>query len=71
MNIERTETYRSWLWGELALASLLRRHDFDVVGQAEDGEEAIARAAELQPQLVLLDLTMPGMDGLVALPQIR
>ncbi|MGZ8687414.1 MAG: response regulator, partial [Gaiellaceae bacterium] len=34
-----------------ALASLLRRHDFDVVGQAADGEEAIARAGELQPQL--------------------
>lgn len=54
-----------------ALVSLLRRHDFDVVGQAADGEEAIDRARELRPQLVLLDLTMPGMDGLAALPQIR
>ncbi len=54
-----------------ALGSLLRRHGFDVVGQAADGSEAIERARELQPQLVLLDLTMPGMDGLTALPLIR
>jgi two-component system, NarL family, response regulator DegU len=54
-----------------ALSSLLAQHDFDVVGHASDGAEAIDRAAELQPQLVLLDLTMPGMNGLTALPQIR
>jgi DNA-binding NarL/FixJ family response regulator len=54
-----------------ALASLLAQHDFDVVAQASDGSEAIERAAEQQPDLVLLDLTMPGLDGLVALPRIR
>lgn len=54
-----------------ALASLLEQHGFDVVGQASDGEEAIELAADLQPELVLLDLTMPGMDGLTALPQVR
>jgi len=54
-----------------ALASLLTQHGFDVVGQAPDGETAITLAAELRPQLVLLDLTMPGMDGLEALPLIR
>jgi DNA-binding NarL/FixJ family response regulator len=54
-----------------ALGSLLRRHDFDVVGHASDGEEAIERARELDPELVLLDLTMPDMDGLAALPHIR
>lgn len=54
-----------------ALGSLLRRHEFDVVGYAADGHEAVERAAELQPELVLLDLTMPGMDGLAALPHIR
>ncbi len=54
-----------------ALSSLLEQHGFDVVGQASDGEEAIELAADLQPELVLLDLTMPGMDGLTALPQIR
>ncbi len=54
-----------------ALASLLEQHGFEVVGQASDGEEAIAKAGRLRPRLVLLDLTMPGMDGLAALPYIR
>jgi len=54
-----------------ALAALLAQQGFDVVGSAEDGEHAIAKAQTLQPDLVLLDLTMPGMDGLTALPRIR
>jgi DNA-binding NarL/FixJ family response regulator len=54
-----------------ALASLLAQHGFDVVGEASDGHEAIAMSDDLQPQLVLLDLTMPAMDGLTALPRIR
>jgi DNA-binding NarL/FixJ family response regulator len=54
-----------------ALSSLLEQHDFDVVDHAADGAEAIEKAGELQPQLVLLDLTMPGTNGLTALPQIR
>ncbi len=54
-----------------ALAGLLAQHGFEVVAQAESGEEAIELARELQPQLVLLDLTMPGLGGLAALPLIR
>lgn len=54
-----------------ALGSLLQQHGFDVVGQACDGAEAIKAAGDLHPDLVLLDLTMPGMDGLTALPRIR
>jgi DNA-binding NarL/FixJ family response regulator len=54
-----------------ALVSLLEQHGFDVVGQAADGMEAIALSRRLRPELVLLDLTMPGMDGLSALPTIR
>jgi DNA-binding NarL/FixJ family response regulator len=54
-----------------ALASLLRGNGFDVVGEAADGREAIARAGDLQPDLVLLDLTMPEHDGLSALPVLR
>jgi DNA-binding NarL/FixJ family response regulator len=54
-----------------ALAALLAQQGFDVIGDAQDGEHAIAQAETLQPDLVLLDLTMPGMDGLTALPRIR
>jgi len=54
-----------------ALAGLLEQHGFDVIGEAADGESAIARASELQPDLVLLDLSMPGLDGLSALPRLR
>jgi len=54
-----------------ALATLLGAHGLEVVGCASDGAEAIAEAERLQPDLVLLDLSMPGMDGLAALPHLR
>src|SRR6059036_2955445 len=54
-----------------ALATLLDQHGFGVAGQAGDGNEAIALAKRLQPDLVLLDLSMPDLDGLEALPRIR
>ena len=54
-----------------ALAGLLAQHGFDVVGEAADGEEAIEAAGRLQPDLILLDLSMPGLDGLSALPRLR
>jgi PAS domain S-box-containing protein len=44
---------------------------FEVVGEAVDGMDAVDRARELQPHLVLLDMAMPRMDGLQALPLIR
>ena len=44
---------------------------FDVVGEAANGEEAVARCAELLPDLVLLDLVMPRVDGWSALATIR
>src|SRR5918911_2835002 len=54
-----------------ALSALLQQHGFEVVGEAADGDEAIRCAAELHPDLILLDLSMPGMDGLTALPRLR
>jgi DNA-binding NarL/FixJ family response regulator len=54
-----------------ALAALLAQQGFAVVGEAASGEEAIDEVERLQPDLVLLDLTMPGMDGLTALPRLR
>jgi DNA-binding NarL/FixJ family response regulator len=54
-----------------ALAALLASGGFEVVGEASDGLEALERAQSLQPDLLLLDLTMPGIDGLSALPRLR
>ena len=47
------------------------RADLDVVGTATDGAEGIAAAARLQPELVVLDIDMPVLDGISALPGIR
>lgn len=55
---------------KLIRLTLQRCGPFDVVGEAGDGEEAIQEAARLQPDIVLLDLSMPVMDGLEALPEI-
>jgi DNA-binding NarL/FixJ family response regulator len=43
---------------------------FEVVGEAETGEAAVERARELQPDLVLMDVNLPGVDGLEATRQI-
>jgi PAS domain S-box-containing protein len=50
---------------------LARQANLDVVGEAVDGVDAVDQARALQPHLVLLDMAMPRMDGLQALPLIR
>jgi DNA-binding NarL/FixJ family response regulator len=45
--------------------------DFEVVGQAGDGLEALVKAQELVPDLILMDLSMPGCDGLEATQWIK
>ena len=53
------------------LRSMLEREGFNVVGEAETGRETISRVAELQPDVVLLDIRMPDLDGLQALAAIK
>jgi len=48
------------------IVETLREHGFDVIGEAGDGEEAIAKAEELKPDLVVMDIKMPNMDGITA-----
>ena len=53
------------------LASMLdREEDFAVVGEAQNGLEAVAKASELHPSVVLMDLRMPEMDGVQAMKRI-
>lgn len=61
---------------EPTLRSLLRllldrTGRYEVVGEAGDGQEALERASAVSPDLVLIDLSMPRMDGLEALPHLR
>jgi len=51
--------------------ALERSGRFQVVAEAENGDEAVAMAKQHQPDLVLLDVSMPVKDGLEALPDIR
>jgi two-component system chemotaxis response regulator CheY len=53
------------------LRGILRSEDFDVVGECKDGEHAVDVAVRLSPNVILLDIMMPGMDGLEALQEIR
>lgn len=55
----------------LVRSALERSGQFRVVAEAADGEEGVAAVSASQPDLVLLDIAMPVMDGLQALPLIR
>ncbi len=50
---------------------LLERENFEIVGEAVNGIEAIRLAEKYQPDIVVLDLAMPVMNGITAVPQIR
>ncbi|NJP92523.1 response regulator transcription factor [Nonomuraea sp. FMUSA5-5] len=52
------------------LAALLRAAGLDVVGEAVDGEEAVRLAAERAPEVILMDISMPRLDGITAMERI-
>ncbi len=53
------------------ICDLLHSHSLDVCGEAENGQDAVERVKELQPNLVLLDINMPKMNGIQAAFEIR
>ncbi len=53
------------------MRNILEGNDFEVVGEATNGEEAFMKYKELKPDLVTMDITMPKMDGIEALSLIR
>jgi response regulator NasT len=52
------------------LAEMLRENGYEVIGEATNGEEAIALAIELKPDLAILDVKMPKLDGITAAEKI-
>ena len=59
------------LFAEALEAILAGDERIDVIGHAADGEEAVRLAAELEPDVVLMDISMPVMDGIEAAAAIR
>ena len=55
----------------MMLKDILSKNGYEVVGEAANGREAIDKYIELRPDLVLLDITMPEMDGITALKEIK
>ena len=55
----------------MMLKDILSKNGFTVVGEAENGAIAVDKYMELQPNLTIMDITMPEMDGLQAVKEIR
>ncbi|KAB2337616.1 response regulator [Cytobacillus depressus] len=55
----------------ITLSNILRKADHEIVGEGENGKEAVRLYSELLPDLVTMDITMPEMSGLEAVKEIK
>ena len=55
----------------MMIKDILTKNGYNIVGEAENGAKAVEKYAELKPDLVLMDITMPEMDGIEALKKIK
>lgn len=54
----------------MTLRNILEKNGYNVVGEAEDGQDSVEKYRELRPDLVTMDITMPRMDGITAIKKI-
>lgn len=55
----------------MMLKDILTKNGFEIIGEAKNGAEALERYKELKPDIVTLDITMPEVDGITALKNIK
>lgn len=55
----------------MMIKDILSKNGFQVIGEAENGARAVERYSELRPDLVTMDITMPEMDGIAAVKEIK
>lgn len=55
----------------MMIKDILTKNGFEVVGEAENGITAVEKYKELKPELVIMDITMPEMDGIQAVKEIK
>ena len=55
----------------MMIKDILTKNGYNIAGEAENGQKAVEKYAELKPDLVLMDITMPEMDGIAAVKEIK
>ncbi|MDO4800178.1 MAG: response regulator [Bacillota bacterium] len=55
----------------MMIKDVLTKNGFEIVGEAENGQKAIEKYKELRPELVIMDITMPEVDGIQAVKEIK